>query len=61
MSIGRRFRRLLIESGWQIEQSVPMTRAAAILDFIGGARGALHVTFEEGRIRLGSTTFCSGW
>jgi transposase len=25
-----------------------MTRAAAILDFIGGVRGTLHVTFEEG-------------
>ena len=35
-------------SGRLIQQSVLMTRAAAILDFIGGVRGTLHVTFEEG-------------
>ena len=35
-------------SGRLIQQSVLMTRAAAILDFISGVRGALHVTFEEG-------------
>ena len=39
---------VLNESGRLIQQSVLMTRAAAILDFIGGARGTLHVTFEEG-------------
>src|ERR1035438_9643794 len=39
---------VLNESGRLIQQSVLATRAAAILDFIGGMRGALHVTFEEG-------------
>ncbi|HTV04243.1 MAG TPA: transposase [Acidobacteriaceae bacterium] len=34
--------------GRLIHQSVLMTRAAAILDFISGLRGTLHVTFEEG-------------
>jgi transposase len=29
-------------------QSILAMRAAAILDFIGGIRGTLHVTFEEG-------------
>jgi len=39
---------VLSESGRLIQQSIFATRAAAILDFIGGMRGALHVTFEEG-------------
>ena len=39
---------VLNESGRLLQQSVLMTRAAAILDFIGGVRGSLHVTFEEG-------------
>lgn len=39
---------VLNESGRLIQQSVLMTRAAAILDFIGGVRRTLHVTFEEG-------------
>lgn len=39
---------VLNESGRLVQQSVLMTRAAAILDFIGGVRGSLHVTFEEG-------------
>src|SRR5208283_3928503 len=39
---------VLNESGRLIQQSVLMTRAAAILDFIGGVRGTVHVTFEEG-------------
>jgi transposase len=39
---------VLSESGRLIQQSVLMTRAAAILDFIGGVRGTVHVTFEEG-------------
>jgi len=39
---------VLNESGRLIQQSVLMTRAAAILDFIGRVRGTLHVTFEEG-------------
>jgi len=39
---------VLSESGRMIQQSILATRAAAILDFIGGMRGTLHVTFEEG-------------
>ncbi|MGA3263737.1 MAG: hypothetical protein ABSC47_06800 [Terracidiphilus sp.] len=39
---------VLNESGRLIRQSILATRAAAILDFIGGLRGTLHVTFEEG-------------
>lgn len=39
---------VLNESGRLIQRSVLITRAAAILDFIGGVRGTLHVTFEEG-------------
>ena len=39
---------VLDESGRQIMQSVLATRAVAILDFIGGIRGTVHVTFEEG-------------
>jgi transposase len=39
---------VLNESGRLLQQSVFMTRTAAILDFIGGVRGSLHVTFEEG-------------
>jgi transposase len=39
---------VLNEQGRLIQQSVLMTRAAAILDFIGGVRGTLQVTFEEG-------------
>jgi len=39
---------VLNESGRLIQQSILATRAAAILDFIGGMRGTLHVTLEEG-------------
>lgn len=39
---------VLDESGRLIMQSVLATRAAAILDFIHGLRGTLHLTFEEG-------------
>src|SRR5271170_1537319 len=39
---------VLNESGRLIQQSILATRAAAILDFIGGMRGTLQVTFEEG-------------
>jgi len=39
---------VLDENGRLIMQSVVATRAAAILDFIGGIRGAVWVTFEEG-------------
>jgi transposase len=39
---------VLNQSGRLIQQSVLMTRAAAILDFMGGVRGTVHATFEEG-------------
>jgi hypothetical protein len=39
---------VLNESGRWVQQSILATRAAAILDFTGGMRGTLHVTFEEG-------------
>jgi Transposase len=39
---------VLDESGRLMMQSVLATRAGAILDFIHGVRGTLHVTFEEG-------------
>jgi len=34
--------------GKLVQQSVIATQAAAILDFLGGLRGTLQVTFEEG-------------
>lgn len=34
--------------GKLVMQSVVATHAAAILDFLHGLRGTLHVTFEEG-------------
>jgi transposase len=36
------------ESGKLVMQSVMATRASAILEFLEGLRGTLHVTFEEG-------------
>lgn len=39
---------VLDENGRLMMQSVLATRAAAILDFIAGIRGTLHVTLEEG-------------
>jgi len=36
------------EQGGLMMESVLATRAAAILDFIHGVRGTLHVTLEEG-------------
>jgi hypothetical protein len=39
---------VLDEQGRLMMQSVLQTRAAAILDFIHGVRGTLHVTCEEG-------------
>lgn len=39
---------VLNAKGRLIQRSVLVTRAAAILDFISGVRGTLHVTFEEG-------------
>jgi transposase len=39
---------VLDASGHLISQTVLVTRASAILDFVGGLRGLVHVTFEEG-------------
>jgi transposase len=39
---------VLNAEGKQVMQSVIATHAAAILDFLQGLRGTLHVTFEEG-------------
>jgi transposase len=39
---------VLDRAGKLIMQSVFATRAAAILDFLQGIKGTLHVTFEEG-------------
>ena len=39
---------VLDESGRLVMQSVLATRAAAVRDLIGGLRGTLHVTLEEG-------------
>ena len=42
--------------GKLVMQSVVATQASAILDFLHGLRGTLHVTFEEGTQSGGSTT-----
>jgi len=39
---------VLDESGKLVMQSVIATRAAAVLEFLEGLRGTLHITFEEG-------------
>jgi hypothetical protein len=39
---------VLEEDGKLVMQCVVVTRAAAILDFMHGLRGTLHLTFEEG-------------
>lgn len=39
---------VLDSDGKLVMKSVLPTRAASILDFLGGLRGTLHVTFEEG-------------
>jgi len=39
---------VLDERGKLVMQSVIATRAAAVLEFLGGLRGRLHITFEEG-------------
>ena len=39
---------VLDHQGRLMMQSVIATRAAAILDFLHGIKGTLHVTFEEG-------------
>ncbi|HEX2329036.1 MAG TPA: hypothetical protein VHN74_09940 [Candidatus Angelobacter sp.] len=39
---------VLDENGKLVMQSVIATRATAILEFLSGLRGTLHLTFEEG-------------
>ncbi|HEX7423539.1 MAG TPA: hypothetical protein VF311_06595, partial [Terriglobales bacterium] len=39
---------VLDAEGKLVMQSILATHAAAILDFLHGLRGTLHVTFEEG-------------
>ena len=39
---------VLEQSGKLVMQSVLATHAAALLDFVGGLRGSVHLTFEEG-------------
>ena len=43
---------VLDAEGKLVMQSILATHAAAILDFLHGLRGTLHVTFEEGTHRL---------
>ena len=35
-------------SGKMVMQTILATHAAALLDFVGGLRGSVHLTFEEG-------------
>ena len=39
---------VLEESGKLVMQSILATHAAALLDFVRGLRGSVHITFEEG-------------
>jgi transposase len=39
---------VLEESGKLVMQTILATHAAALLDFVGGLRGSVHITFEEG-------------
>jgi transposase len=39
---------VLDDGGKLLMQSILATHAAAILDFVGGLRGTIHLTFEEG-------------
>jgi transposase len=39
---------VLDESGKLVMQTILATHAAALLDFVGGLRGSVHLTFEEG-------------
>jgi transposase len=39
---------VLEESGRIVMQTILATHAAALLDFVGGLRGSVHITFEEG-------------
>src|SRR5215510_15295461 len=46
--------------GKVILESTVATNAEAIIQCIGGLRGRLHVTFEEGTMRSGCTRCCDG-
>ncbi len=51
---------VLDSEGKVMMQSVLATRAAAILDFLHGIKGTLHVTFEEGNHSAGfMTCYCN--
>src|SRR5216684_7979161 len=39
---------VLDEDGKMVMQTILATHAAALLDFVGGLRGSVHITFEEG-------------
>jgi transposase len=39
---------VLEESGKMVMQTILATQSGAILDFVGGLRGTIHLTFEEG-------------
>jgi hypothetical protein len=39
---------VLEESGKIVMQAILATHAGTVLDFVGGLRGSIHVTFEEG-------------
>ena len=46
-------------SGKLVMESIVETKASSILQFIHGLRGELHVTWEEGTWRAGSTICCN--
>ena len=50
---------VLNSSGKLVMESIVETKASSILQFIHGLRGELHVTWEEGPGRLGSTICCN--
>jgi hypothetical protein len=50
---------VLSGSGKLVMESIVETKASSILQFIHGLRGELHVTWEEGTGRVGSTICCS--
>jgi hypothetical protein len=39
---------VLEESGKLVMQTVLATQSSALLEFVGGLRGSVHLTFEEG-------------
>src|SRR5689334_9263440 len=39
---------VLEESGKMVMQTILATQSGAILDFVGGLRGTIHLAFEEG-------------